>query len=96
MSAATERAAFEAGLPLGWVIMPLSRLLPDLAAVPVAPPTDERQAFETWAYTKGWRNFTRDEATDRYVVEGDLDLRWIGWQARSALAAASAPKASQS
>src|SRR4051812_45314789 len=47
-----------------------------------------RSAFEAWAFTRGWRNFTRDEHTGAYVVEGELELRWIGWRACAAEQAA--------
>jgi hypothetical protein len=66
-----------------------SILLTEAQAEPAAPApeplTDERTAFEQWAFDRGWRNFTRDEHSGAYLVEGDLELRWIGWRARAAL-----------
>lgn len=45
--------------------------------------TTERELFEAWAYLRGWRNFTREGGG--YLL-ADLDMRWIGWQARAAFA----------
>ena len=47
----------------------------------------EREAFEAWCVTHGWveRPSARENGT---YVNGSLQARWLGWQARAALGSA--------
>lgn len=54
---------------------------PSLGPAEKAGEQGARAGFERWAFDRGWRNFTRDEHSGAYVVEGGLELRWIGWRA---------------
>ena len=66
-----------AGLPIGWVYMPLSRLLPDLpAALPKAPAQSEPS--DRWYGAEEWMPLAWELCADECGEEACNELVWEG------------------